>query len=465
MTQFQSLQMDHEETTSRIYSVSEVTGDVKSILEAEFDSIGVEGEISNLRIPSSQHAYFILKDESSQIRCVLFKGYRAGLKFQPADGDQVLLFGRITVYETRGEYQVVVEHIEPRGLGALQKAFEKLKTKLAEEGLFKEEKKKLIPQYPWKVGIITSATGAAVRDILNIIKRRNPKVSILVHPVKVQGKGAAEEIAEAVQQMNKVENLDVLIIGRGGGSIEDLWAFNEEVVARAISRSIIPVVSAVGHEVDFTIADFVADLRAPTPSAAAELVVPVLDDTNRKLKNLEKNLLEILQNQIKSYKNSLEHLMGRRFFRDPTNIFNLHAQRLDDLNNRLFRGLNQWVVLQEQKLSGMIHQLAHLNPVKNINQLKEKLTTLDHRLIQNINSTIRLESKRFSSALKNLNALSPLAILDRGYSITNFRGKAITKSEGLQQGDSINIQLAKGQLECTVDKITSSKKNINYNKI
>lgn len=463
MTQSKSLQIEHGETTPRIYSVSEVTGDVKSILEAAFDSIWVEGEISNLRIPGSQHAYFVLKDENSQIRCVLFKGYRAGLKFQPEDGEQVLLFGRITVYETRGEYQVIVEHLEPKGLGALQKAFEKLKTQLAEEGLFDEEKKKPIPQYPWKVGIITSATGAAVRDILNIIERRNPKVSVLVHPVKVQGKGAAEEIAEAIQQMNRTENLDVLIIGRGGGSIEDLWAFNEEIVARAISKSIIPVVSAVGHEVDFTIADFVADLRAPTPSAAAELVVPVLNDTNRKLSRLTKFLIELLQNQIESYKNLLEHLIGRRFFRDPTNIFNPHAQRLDDLNNRLFRGLNQWVVLQEQKLSGMIHQLAHLNPAKNINQLKDKLMILDHRLIQNINSIIRLEIKRFDGVLKNMNALSPLAILDRGYSITNFRGKAITKSECLKQGDSINIQLAKGQLECTVDKTTSPKEKINGN--
>jgi len=453
--------MEHEETTPRIYSVSEVTGDVKSILEAAFGSVWVEGEISNLRIPDSQHAYFILKDESSQIRCVFFKSYRAELKFQPEDGDQVLLFGRVTVYEARGEYQVIVEHLEPKGLGALQKAFEKLKTQLAVEGLFDEKNKKPIPKFPWKVGVITSATGAAVRDILNIIKRRNPKVAILVHPVKVQGKGAAEEIAEAIQQMNRMKYLDVLIIARGGGSIEDLWAFNEEAVARAISKSIIPVVSAVGHEVDFTIADFVADLRAPTPSAAAELVVPVLGDTNRELNRLAKNLLEVLQNQIEGYKNLLGHLMGRRFFRDPTNILNPHAQRLDDLNNRLSHGINQWVVLQRQKLIGIIQQLIYLNPAKNINQLKEKLIMLDHHLIQNINSIIRLEIKRFDGVLKNLNALSPLAILDRGYSITSFQGKAITKSDGLQQGNSINILLAKGQLKCTIDKIIASKNKIN----
>jgi len=457
MTQSKSLQIEHEETTPRIYSVSEVTGDVKSILEAAFDSIWVEGEISNLRIPNSQHAYFILKDKNSQIRCVLFKGYRTGLKFKPEDGDHVLLFGRVTVYEARGEYQVIVEHLEPRGLGALQKAFEKLKIQLAEEGLFEEEKKKPIPKYPWKVGVITSATGAVVRDILNIIKRRNPKVSIMVVPVKVQGKGAAEEIAEAIQQMNRMENIDVLIMGRGGGSIEDLWAFNEEVVARAIAKSIVPVVSAVGHEVDFTIADFVSDLRAPTPSAAAELVVPILNDINKELNRLAKKLLETLSNEIENYKELLGRLMGRRFFREPTNIFNLHSQHLDDLNNRLFRGLNQWVVLQEQKLSGMIRQLAHLNPEKNMNLLKNNLIIFEHRLSQNMKSIMRLKTERFDGTLKNLNALSPLAILDRGYSITNFRGKAITESIELQQGDSVDIQLAKGQLECTVDKITSTK--------
>ncbi|MCH8157116.1 MAG: exodeoxyribonuclease VII large subunit, partial [Nitrospinae bacterium] len=280
-----------EQKKPRIYSVSEFTGETKAILEAAFDSVWIEGEISNLRIAGSQHAYFVLKDERSQVRCVLFKGYRAGLKFQPEEGDQVLLFGRVTVYEARGEYQLIVEHLEPRGLGALQKAFEQLKARLAEEGLFDEEKKKPIPEFPWKVGVVTSPTGAAVRDIINVIQRRNPKVSVLLHPVRVQGEGAAQEIADAIKQMNRMQDIDVLIIGRGGGSIEDLWAFNEEVVARAISASKIPIVSAVGHEIDFTIADFVADLRAPTPSAAAELVVPVLNDTVRELRRLTQQLM------------------------------------------------------------------------------------------------------------------------------------------------------------------------------
>ena len=461
MTQPESLQMAQEETTPRIYSVSDITGDVKSILESAFDSVWVEGEISNLRIPGSQHAYFILKDDCSQIRCVLFKGHRAGLKFQPENGDQVLLFGRVTVYESRGEYQIIVEHLEPRGLGALQKAFEKLKARLMTEGLFDEDRKKSIPQFPWRVGVVTSATGAAVRDILNIIRRRNPKVSVLVYPVKVQGEGAADEISEAIRQMNKLDGLDVLIIGRGGGSIEDLWAFNEEVVARAISKSTIPIVSAVGHEIDFTIADFVADLRAPTPSAAAELVVPVLDEKVRELNGMAEQLLITLQSRIEKYRDLLKRLIERRFFKDPMYITQRQAQRVDDLNNRLFRGLDRWVSLQGQKLSGIIHQLVRLTPEKNIHQLKEKKELLRHLLIQNVHSIIRLSSERFDGVLKNLNSLSPLAILDRGYSITNFQGKIITQSDQLKQGNSINIQLARGQVECTVDKVTPSKNIIN----
>jgi len=453
MIHSKTIRVKQEEPSPKIYSVAEVTGDVKSILEAAFDSVWVEGEISNLRIPGSQHAYFVLKDDRSQMRCVLFKGFRAGIKFEPEDGDQVLLFGRVTVYEARGEYQLIVEHLEPRGLGALQKSFEKMKARLQEEGLFDEEKKKPIPLFPWKVGVITSGTGAAVRDILNIIQRRNAKVSVLVHPVKVQGEGAAEEIATAIQQMNKMKDLDVLIVGRGGGSIEDLWAFNEEVVARAIAKSKLPVVSAVGHEIDFTIADFVADLRAPTPSAAAELVVPVLNETIHGLSKMAEQLFENVQTRVEGYKDLLERLIERRFFKDPMNIIQPHSQRLDDLNNRLLRGLEQWVVLQRQKFSGKVQQLVHLSPERNIRQLEENLKILNHRLAQNINATVKLESQRFDGAAKNLHALSPLAILDRGYSITNFAGKALTQSKRVKQGDLVDIRLAEGSLECTVDKI------------
>ncbi len=461
MSQPTSLPLEREEPQPRVYTVSEFTGEARAILEAAFDSVHVEGEISNLRIAGSQHAYFVLKDERAQLRCVLFKGYRAGLKFQPEDGDQVLLFGRVTVYEARGEYQLIVEHMEPRGLGALQKAFEQLKVKLTAEGLFAEEKKKPIPEFPWKVGVITSPTGAAVRDILNIIQRRNRKVSVLLHPVKVQGEGAAQEIADAVKQMNRMNDIDVLIVGRGGGSIEDLWAFNEEVVARAISASKIPVVSAVGHEIDYTIADFVADLRAPTPSAAAELTVPALNAITQELRRFTERLLEVLCNRIGGHKELLGRLIKRRFFNEPMQILEPHAQKLDDLNTRLLRGLDQWVVLQRQKLIGRVQQLLHLSPQKLVRQLQEKMESLHHRLEQNIVSIMRLEQKRFDGAVKNLHALSPLSILDRGYSITTFDGMALTQSGRVQEGDSVNVRLAKGSLECTVDKALSQKRERN----
>ena len=461
MNQTTSLPLEQEESQPRVYTVSEFTGEARAILEAAFDSVYVEGEISNLRIAGSQHAYFVLKDERAQLRCVLFKGYRAGLKFQPEDGDQVLLFGRVTVYEARGEYQLIVEHMEPRGLGALQKAFEQLKVKLTAEGLFAEEKKKPIPEFPWKVGVVTSPTGAAVRDILNIIQRRNRKVSVLLHPVKVQGEGAAQEIADAVKQMNRMNDIDVLIVGRGGGSIEDLWAFNEEVVARAISASKIPVVSAVGHEIDYTIADFVADLRAPTPSAAAELTVPGLNTITQELRRFTERLLEVLYNRIGGHKELLGRLIKRRFFNEPMQILEPHAQKLDDLNTRLLRGLDQWVVLQRQKLIGRVQQLLHLSPQKLVRQLQEKMESLHHRLGQNIVLIVRLEQKRFDGAVKNLHALSPLSILDRGYSITTFDGKALTQSGRVQEGDSVNVRLAKGSLECTVDKALSQKRERN----
>ena len=461
MNQTTSLPLEQEEPQSRVYTVSEFTSEARAILEAAFDSVYVEGEISNLRVAGSQHAYFVLKDERAQLRCVLFKGYRAGLKFKPEDGDQVLLFGRVTVYEARGEYQLIVEHMEPRGLGALQKAFEQLKVKLTAEGLFAEEKKKAIPEFPWKVGVITSPTGAAVRDILNIIQRRNRKVSVLLHPVKVQGEGAAQEIADAVKQMNRMNDIDVLIVGRGGGSIEDLWAFNEEVVARAISASRVPVVSAVGHEIDYTIADFVADLRAPTPSAAAELTVPALNTITQELRRFTERLLEVLHNRIGGHKELLGRLIKRRFFNEPMQILEPHAQRLDDLNTRLLRGLDQWVVLQRQKLIGRVQQLLHLSPQKLVWQLQEKMESLHHRLGQNIISIVRVEQKRFDGAVKSLHALSPLSILDRGYSITTFDGKALTQSGRVQEGDSVNVRLAKGSLECTVDKALSQKREDN----
>ena len=319
----------------KVYKISELTRELRSLVQERFGSIWVEGEISNLNVPSSGHTYFSLKDKTSQIRCVLFKNARSKLKYIPEDGDHVLLSGNISVYEREGQCQITVEKIEPRGRGILQKAFEQLKKKLSEEGLFSDARKKPIPEFPWRVGIITSETGAALRDILRVIKRRNSKVSILVHPATVQGEGAGKEIAEAIHNMNLCPDIDVLIIGRGGGSIEDLWAFNEEIVARAITVSKIPIVSAVGHEMDYTISDFVADKRASTPSAAAELVVPILDEALKVIHESSKQLLISIKSKISGRKDILRLLMERRFFWKPEEIYLTRAQKLDDLERRL----------------------------------------------------------------------------------------------------------------------------------
>ena len=447
-----------EDASPRIYTVGEITADIKAILEAAFDTVWLEGEISNYRVAASKHAYFVLKDDKAQIRCVMFRHRAMGIKFEPGDGDQVLLHGEVTVYNARGEYQVIVDRMEPRGLGALQKAFEQLKVKLAGEGLFDAAAKKPLPPFPWKVGVITSPTGAAVRDIIQVITRRNPKTAILLYPVKVQGEGAAREIAAAIDEMNRFADIDALIVGRGGGSIEDLWAFNEECVARAIYASRIPVVSAVGHEVDFTIADFVADVRAPTPSAAAELVVPVLQDIADDLQRLNRGLVSSLQTRIRDCRTQLQNFAGRRFFREPLQMVQPAFQRLDDLRQRLARALGQWLTLRTERLDRKIRELAHVSPARNIVFLKQRQAALRHQMIRQVVSRTQLNREKFEGIVKNLNALNPLTILERGYSICTdtVTGKALKSSDHVSTGDSVRVRLAKGKLDCVVKGIMKS---------
>ncbi len=444
--------LEAKKALPQVYSVSTLTRDIRAIMEAAFDSIWVEGEISNFRTAASGHSYFVLKDDKAQVRCVLFKGYRAGIKFQPEDGDQVLMFGRITVYDARGEYQIIAESLEPRGLGALQKAYEQLKEKLDKEGLFNEDVKKTLPVFPWKVGVVTSPTGAAVRDIINVIRRRNSKTSVLLRPAKVQGEGSAKDIAQGIRDLNTIDGVEVIIVGRGGGSLEDLWAFNEEEVARAIFASRIPVVSAVGHEIDFTIADFVADLRAPTPSAAAELTVPVLKDILRNTQSLTEDLLEAISQKIEAYRDLLNRLMDRRFFHQPKEIFGSHIQRIDELHSRMMRSLEQGLVVNQQRLKDRKHRLVQASPKYRIQLLSEKLEGIKNRAIQNIQTQIRFHRERFDGILKNLNAVNPLAILERGYSICSKGGKSLKSSDGVKPGDKIDIRLSKGELNCTVNK-------------
>ena len=445
--------LEAESAQPQVYSVSGLTRDIRAIMEAAFDSVWVEGEVSNFRIAASGHSYFVLKDDKAQIRCVLFKGYRAGIKFQPEDGDQVLMFGRITVYDARGEYQIITEFLEPRGLGALQKAFEQLKAKLEKEGLFDDEAKKPLPAFPWKIGVVTSPTGAAVHDILNVIRRRNSKVSVLLRPAKVQGEGSAKDIAQGIRDLNTMKDVDVIIIGRGGGSLEDLWAFNEEEVARAIFASRIPIVSAVGHEIDFTIADFVADLRAPTPSAAAELTVPVLNEILKDIRSLTGELIEALCQQLEDYRDILNRLMDRRFFHQPKEIFSPHVQRLDDLHSRMVRSLEQGLVIHQQRLEDRKHRLIQASPKNKIQLLSEKLVGLQNRMVQNIQTQIRFRRERFEGFLKNLNAVNPLAILERGYSICSKDDKSLKSSAEVKPGDKVKIRLSQGGLDCTVKNV------------
>ncbi|HUI46424.1 MAG TPA: exodeoxyribonuclease VII large subunit [Nitrospirota bacterium] len=399
---------------THIATVTQLTHQIKTLLEGTFSDIWVEGEISNLSIPQSGHAYFTLKDEHSQIRVVMFRSAQRFLKFTLQHGIQVICRGRISIYEPRGEYQLIVDYIEPKGVGALQLAFEQLKARLEKEGLFDLDHKKALPILPRSIGIVTSPTGAAIRDMLRVIKRRHPKMRILIYPVPVQGTEAAPAIVEALRHFNSVGNVDVIIVGRGGGSLEDLWAFNEETVARAIYASAIPIISAVGHETDYTIADFVADLRAPTPSAAAEMVVESEAAFLENLSTLQSSLRRSIRQTLERGHALLREQM--RFLGDPRRRLDQFSQRVDDLLHRI-------------------------------------TLELQHRL--------RRESSRLSTVSAGLDHLNPLSILSRGYSITKTHpAGAVIKDAGMvQTGDMISTRLHKGEVLSRVERTDAEIRN------
>jgi exodeoxyribonuclease VII large subunit len=346
---------------AHILTVTQLTYQLKNLLEGTFPDVWVEGEISNFTVPQSGHAYFTIKDEQSQIKAVLFKSSQRHLKFTLQHGMQVICRGRISVYEPRGEYQLIIEYVEPKGVGALQRAFEELKTKLEKEGLFDRERKKPLPLLPGNIGIVTSPTGAAIRDILRVIKRRHPRMAILIYPVPVQGPESAPAIVEAIGYFNREKNVDVMIVGRGGGSLEDLWAFNEEAVARAIHASRIPVVSAVGHETDFTISDFVADLRAPTPSAAAEMIVESEAHLRAAILSFESRLTLTMRQKLERLRATVRH--AGRLLADPRKKLEQFSQRLDELLGRLGLGLRHHVRRDRALLTSLTGALDHLNPL------------------------------------------------------------------------------------------------------
>jgi len=399
---------------AKIYKVSEITREIKNLLEQSFPTLWVEGEISNYILHSSGHRYFSLKDENAQIRCVLFRWEGRRLGFEPQDGMKVYALGNLTVYEKSGQYQLSVIRLHPVGIGELELAFQQLKERLYNEGLFDEAHKKPIPEYPQTIGVVTSPTGAAIRDIINIIHRRDPGVKIILYPARVQGEGAGEEIAQAIRDFNEYKKVDLLIVGRGGGSLEDLWAFNEEVVARAIYNSEIPVISAVGHEVDFTIADFVADLRAPTPSAAAELAVKNRLETVKEVKNLFKTLISTQRLIIEDYKSRINSARESYGFRRAIDLIAQKAQRADEL----LRGL--------------------LKEIKNYFDSKKKSLSL---------------------VSGKLNALSPLAVLERGFSLTRKlpQMEIIRDASSLRLKDEIEVKFFRGRIEAEVKKIDGEK--------
>lgn len=435
-----------------ILTVSELTREIKDILEMQFADILVEGEISNLKVPPSGHIYFTLKDDLSQIRVVLFKNQARTLRFSPEDGLQVICRGRVSLYEKRGEYQLILEEMEPKGIGALQLAFLQLKERLEKEGFFDPSRKKPFPMVPQKIGIVTSPTGAVIRDMLHIIERRFENVHLLLFPVRVQGEGAASEIAKGIEYFNEQMEVDVIIVARGGGSLEDLWAFNEEQVAKAIFYSKIPILSAVGHETDYTISDFVADLRAPTPSAAAELVVRDKREIKNTLRFLEGRLgSEVLQ-ILQEGRTHLSHL-GKRL-KDPRKRIEEDFLKVGDLFNR-FLFLASWIINRKREKHLHVHEGLFLrNPNQKVKSLRRFISENEKRLLQTVKHLIEIWRQRLEGRIGQLDSLSPLAILQRGYSITREIPslEIVRDSNQVREGDRVEVRLFRGRLVCGVEK-------------
>jgi len=437
------------EATRKVLSVSELTQQVRALLEKQVGSIWVTGEVTNLRAQSSGHIYFTLKDTAAQLSCVLFSRENVPHRELLADGQKVLLQGDVTVYEARGQYQIIVRAVELQGVGALQVQFEKLKQKLAAEGLFAPERKRPLPKYPQRIGLVTSPTGAAIRDVLNVARRRNPGLEIILAPCRVQGQGAAGEIAEAVkllncysvksgnnstiQQFNDSTNLDLILITRGGGSLEDLWAFNEEVVARAIFESEIPIVSAVGHEIDFTIADFVADVRAATPSAAAEIITE----------------------GIFASREFVANLMRRMTQAHPRRRLNEQLQRLDDLQTGLLRQTKQHVRERQVVCQNLATRLRQVRPKQFLKQRRELLKATQKRLRELVRVQFKNCKNTFTATASRLRLLGPEQVLSRGYSITMdaASGKVLREAHKIQAGQKLKTRLKAGEIFSEVRKM------------
>lgn len=438
-------------------TISELTEQIKDFFELEFEKVYLQGEISNLAFPRSGHVYFNLKDPFAQISAVMFRSTAQRVKFDLENGLEVLAKGRITVYKPRGQYQLIVDSIEPMGVGALQLAFEQLKQKLHAEGLFDAEHKKSLPVLPRGIGIVTSPTGAAVRDILNVLKRRFPNIPVLISPVAVQGETASREIAKGIRSLQK-EDVDIIIVGRGGGSIEDLWAFNEEIVARAIFKSKKPVISAVGHETDFTISDFVADLRAPTPSAAAELAVPLKSDMEELVQNYQDRLQYLMIQKIRGYQERLNFYKKR--LRSPEWVIQAHTMKVDDLSTRLERVVKSKISLYKSSLEMTDQRLQYHSPKNAIVLVKNQINDLLKRLEYRTKVIIEKNKTKLAELTHVLNSLNPLSILERGYSVTmDDNQQTITSVKQVEPDSTLFINLSDGAIKSKTEKIIPKTKS------
>ncbi|WP_405237525.1 exodeoxyribonuclease VII large subunit [Lentisalinibacter orientalis] len=436
----------------RPLTVSELNRDVRTLLETELPRLWVEGEISNLARPASGHVYFSLKDDGAQIRCAFFRQRQRGLAFRPENGQQVLVRGRVSLYEPRGDYQMIVEQMEEAGEGELRRRFDALKKKLTAEGLFDEALKRPIPRLPRRIGIVTSPTGAAVRDILHVLARRFPAVPVIVYPTAVQGDAAAAEIVAALETAGRRAECDVLILARGGGSLEDLWSFNEEAVARAVRASPVPVVAGVGHEIDFTIADFAADLRAPTPSGAAELVVPDWREWSARLEQAGRRLATGLDRRLEDRGQTLDRLARRLTLASPARRLRHQQERLDSLSRRMTSARSALLTAAGHRLERLEARLLAASPGGRLKELHGRWTLADRALRRTMPERLQALRTRLAGDARALNTVSPLATLERGYAIVTAEpdGTVLRDAAGVEPGTRIRARLARGALAATV---------------
>ena len=437
----------------RVLTPSTLNRLVRGLLEDALPMVWIEGELSNVARPASGHLYFTLKDSGAQVRCAMFKMKSSRLAFKPVDGMQVLVRAKVGLYEPRGEFQLVAESMEPAGEGALRRAFEQLKARLDAEGLFDASRKRPLPRYARRIGVITSATGAAIRDVLSVFARRWPMVAAEVLPVPVQGREAPPAIVEMLRKASASGRYDVLLLTRGGGSLEDLWAFNDEAVARAVHASAVPVVCAVGHEIDFSIADFVADLRAPTPSAAAELLVPDAAALERQLQQLRQRLAAVPQRRLQTLEQRIDHLLARLQSQRPQARLARDRERLGNLRRRLGTAMQDRSQRRERRLEQLAARLLARHPQHRLALLSRRLAELDPRLRRAIARTLERQRLTLGQVGRALHAVSPLATLERGYAIVfDAQDKVVRSATGVDDGDALRIRLAAGELAARAEK-------------